>query len=161
MPESVHETSHTLVYPDRIPPAAVILTALGFVPFAALAMGTVFLPEEHRQPALQFQHLYGAVILSFLGGIYWGWEMAICYAQTRPVSSARLLIGILPPLFGWLALLLPGTLPSFALAACFCILLAYDLWRTTQHQVPRWYPALRIPITVVVVTSLLLPAVLR
>ncbi len=160
MPESAHATTHTLVFPDRIPPAIRFLTALGFVPFVVLAMAAAFLPPEYQPLTLKLQHLFGAVILSFLGGIYWGWELAICYAQTQAVSTPRLIIGILPPIFGWLSLLLPVTLAGLALAGCFAALLAYDLWRTNHHLAPRWYPNVRIPVTVVVITSLIIPAAL-
>ncbi|WP_168206441.1 DUF3429 domain-containing protein [Labrenzia sp. PHM005] len=157
MPKNLNLTSEQIIYPDRIPFTVGFLTGLGLVPFAALALGAVFLPPDSQQSALHAQQLYGAVILSFLGGIYWGWELAVAYVQTRPVSSTRLIIGVLPSVFGWFALLLPGVYPALALSACFCGCLAYDLWRTNRHLAPRWYPALRIPVTVAVLVALITP----
>ncbi|WP_420410913.1 DUF3429 domain-containing protein [Roseibium sp.] len=157
MPNNINITSEQIIYPDRIPFAVGFLTGFGLVPFVVLALAAVFLPADSQPTALHAQQLYGAVILSFLGGIYWGWELAIAYVQTKPVSSTRLVIGVLPSIFGWFALLLPGIYPAFALSACFCGCLGYDLWRTNRHLAPRWYPALRIPVTVAVLVALITP----
>ena len=46
---------------------------------------------------------YGAVILSFLGAVHWG----LLLRQPGAAAQARLAIGVLPSLAGWVALLLP------------------------------------------------------
>jgi len=160
MPERVHATPHHLVHPARIPPAISLLTVLGFIPFMALAIAAIILGPEHRPFALFAQHGYGAVILSFLGGVYWGWEICTTYLNSRPISVVRLGIGVLPPIIGWISLLLPAVYTAAALSLSFGLCLGYDLWRTDRHLAPRWYPALRIPVTVAVVTALLAPVIL-
>lgn len=144
---------------DRVPLAVIALTAAGFLPFAALAAASVQLAPGEQHLAVQAQHIYGAVILSFLGGIYWGWEFA---TQDRdPVSGVRLSIGVIPSILAWAAVLLPTTgQSSIALALCFVSVLAYDIWRARNAQAPAWYPQLRVPITIAVVLALLLPLVM-
>ena len=49
---------------------------------------------------------YAAVTLAFAGGVHWGFELQSGH-QEAFVQRARLGLGILPPLAGWIALLLP------------------------------------------------------
>ena len=160
MTETANESPYRFRHPVHIPPTVRLLTALGILPFLALALAAIFLAPEDRPGMLFAQHAYGAVILSFLGGIHWGWELSASYGQSRPVTAVRLWIGILPALFGWLALLLPGDNPAVVLSLCFGLVLGCDIWRSGQNLAPPWYPALRIPVTVGVVASLVAPAVL-
>ncbi|MGS4884328.1 DUF3429 domain-containing protein [Roseibium sp. MB-4] len=157
MANSAEATTRPIVSHDDVPLTVFLLTAAGFLPFGALSFGAVFLPAEAQAWILPAQHAYAAVILSFLGGIYWGWEFAMTFVQSRPVSPVRLVIGVLPSIFGWLALFLSGIWTALALTACFLTWLGYDLWRTQSHSAPRWYPKLRIPVTVAVVVSLIAP----
>lgn len=147
--------------PAQIPLPVIALTAAGFLPFAFLALGSMFLPPDGHLLALQAQHIYGAVILSFLGGIYWGWEFADHAANARPVSAMRLIIGVVPSILGWALVLLPGVAAGIGLAICFLGVLSYDIWRTRNRQAPAWYPQLRIPVSIAVALSLLLPVIAR
>ena len=47
---------------------------LGLIPFVSLAAAAVFAPTSLRGLASDALLAYGATILSFLGGIYWGWR---------------------------------------------------------------------------------------
>lgn len=49
---------------------------------------------------------YAAVALTFVGGIQWGFELSSRHPDAV-VHRARLGLGILPMLVGWVALLLP------------------------------------------------------
>ena len=55
-----------------IPPAAKLLGYAGVLPFAALGLAHFFAGGAVSAHALQGFLSYGAVILSFLGGIRWG-----------------------------------------------------------------------------------------
>ncbi len=140
----------------RPPPAAVWLTAAGVIPFAALAGGLV-LDLQNLPLTVAEMHLalrgYGAVILSFLGGILWG--MTIVSGRPAPERAGGLLVlSTVPPLFGWAALLLPAESGLLLLIACFPAMLAVD-WRTAAAGIaPAWYPKLRAPVTVAVVICL-------
>jgi hypothetical protein len=94
---------------------------------------------------------YGAVILSFMGGVHWGLGMA----AARP-SFLRYGASVVPALLAWLALLLAGRPGFVLLAASFASLLAYDLGAVRAGEAPAWYPALRWPLTLVVCAALVL-----
>ncbi|WP_077037440.1 DUF3429 domain-containing protein [Pelomonas sp. KK5] len=46
---------------------------------------------------------YAALVISFLGGIYWG----LAARQTAPVSSRPFVIGVLPSVVAWIGVLMP------------------------------------------------------
>ena len=139
----------------RVPPAAAWLGAAGILPFAFLAGASVFLDGPLQEKVILALAAYGAVILSFLGGVHWG--LAIGDAGTaheESVTYRRLTISVVPSLVAWCALLLPtgATLP--VLAAAFAAMLAVD-WRLAgKAEAPSWYPKLRWPLSAAVVVSL-------
>ena len=97
---------------------------------------------------------YGAVILSFMGGVHWGWAMA----ADEP-SYARLGTSVLPSLLGWVGLLVGGTLGFIILAVSFAALLWLDLQAIAEGRAAPWYRTLRWPLTLIVVASLLFAAI--
>ena len=146
--------SHT-----QVPAAAKWLGALGAIPFVFLAVAAPFLEASVQERAHFALVAYGAVILSFLGGIHWG--LAIANAgrvQGNGTAFARLGVSVVPSLVGWSALLSSGPMSLFVLAAAFSGLLLLDWHASRQAQTPAWYPKLRWPLTVVVVASLMLAA---
>ena len=142
----------------RVPLAAAWLGGLGAVPFVALAAAVALLDGPPRGLAVQALAGYGAVILSFLGGIHWGLAVAPAVGANGSGLNARLAGSILPSLAGWTALLVPSTIGLFAMAAAFAGMLGFDLLATRAGEAPAWYPRLRIPLTLAVVGSLLLAA---
>jgi len=133
----------------NIPTAALVLGAAGALPFIAAAAGALIL-DAGRGPALLALLTYGAVILSFLGGIRWG--MAIARAGSD--TALNLSISIVPAVVAWGALLLPPQAGMLTLAAAFVVMLILDILAARLGQAPSWYPRLRIPLTVVVVAAL-------
>lgn len=133
-----------------VPPVAAALGYAGAIPFlgGAAAVSLALLPPG---PLLA----YGAVILAFMGGIHWGLGMPGALPDGR-----RLGLSVVPALLGWAALLLGGRLGLLLLAAAFLGLLAVDLATTLSAVAPPWYPRLRLPLTALVVASLLLAAAL-
>ena len=140
----------------RMPQAAAWLGAGGLIPFVGLAAAAHLLEGEQGLFALQALVAYGAVILSFLGGIIWGLGIAgFGEDADRPQEALRLTVSVLPSLLGWLALLFAPITGLWLLAACFVMVLFVDLAMTRRGMAPRWYPALRWRLTAVVVPSLL------
>ena len=137
----------------RIPAAALTLGLAGLVPFAACAVAQILdlpqLPAVHAQ----FMGLaYGAVILSFLGGIRWGHAMG----NAGHCRTALELGGsVLPALAGWAALLLPPVPALSLLAAGFLVQALWDVIATDSGLLPRWFGKLRMILTVGAVLSLL------
>jgi hypothetical protein len=93
---------------------------------------------------------YGAVILSFLGGVRWG--LAIIEPNHADLFSP-LCISVLPSLLGWLALLISDSAGLLLLALGFFALLLADLRLPTA---PPWYGTLRLPLSVGAIGALLL-----
>ena len=142
-----------------VPMACRWLGGLGALPFVGLAVGSFWLdglPQAYTVFALT---AYGAVILSFLGGIQWGLAVAdYGAAQGRGASYRRLTISVVPSLIAWWALLLTGPTALLVLACSFALMLALDWTATRSGEAPDWYPRLRLPLTACVVACLALGA---
>ena len=143
----------------RVPPAAQWLGALGAVPFVSLAIASPLMEGTLQAQASFALAAYGAVILSFLGGISWG--LAIAGFGSAPYDEAsysRLILSVIPSLIGWGALFLPVSAGLLVLAAAFAAMLWVDVQASRKREAPAWYPRLRRPLTTVVVASLILGA---
>lgn len=79
----------------------------GLLPFAAGAFAVV---TQQGEWALQALIAYGACILSFLGAVHWGWVLGPDGVAAKPgLPVARtLVLGVVPSLVAWVALLLPA-----------------------------------------------------
>ena len=144
----------------RVPASAAWLGGLGALPFLGLAGAAAFLSGPHRLLASQALEAYGAVILSFLGGVHWGLAMGTHEGQTDSGKLApRLLLSVVPSLVGWLAVLVGGSPGLAILAAGVAAMLFVDLRATRLGHAPPWYPKLRIPLSLVVIASLLVGAI--
>jgi hypothetical protein len=144
----------------QVPPAAKWLGASGVIPFITLALAVAFFEGRERETAYFALAAYGAVILSFLGGIHWG--LAVADGNRQPGEGAtfvRLAGSVVPSLIGWGALFLSKPTGLIVLAAAFAGMLLFDCRASRKAHAPLWYPALRWPLTIAVVTSLLLAAV--
>jgi Protein of unknown function (DUF3429) len=127
------------------------LALAGFVPFAVLTFWLYGIAPDHpwRQGTIVVLTAYGAVILSFLGGIRWG----IALTGHDRESRRDLMLGIVPPLLGWSAVLVPPPLTFVLLAVAFAAQGAWDSLTLTP-AVPAWFRRLRIQMTVLVVAAL-------
>jgi len=97
---------------------------------------------------------YAAVIASFLGAVHWG----VLDGRHDPRRHARLRWGIMPALIGWTLLAIPVKPALLGYAALFALILIVD--RRFLPLLDDTYRELRTQLTVVVVISLLLAAVL-
>jgi hypothetical protein len=149
--------------PDRsgkpgaaMPPVGALLFGVaGLIPFVALAAGIAFhlgiVPV--LTAALQF---YGAIVLSFLGGIRWG----LTINATRPHSSLfEYGISILPPLVGWGAIFLSSLQMSYGvLAGAIVLWFALEVLFPPPVFLPFWYGRLRGALTFGAALSLIAAA---
>lgn len=137
-----------------VPLPAKWLGGTGVLPFVAAALIAVFGPQAWSTWAAYALAVYGAVILSFLGGIQWGLTMG---REGSPnLSATRLGLSVVPSLIGWVALLMPVFPGLLVLAAAFALVLYLDLQASMRGEAPAWYPKLRIPLSIAVMGSLLL-----
>ncbi len=158
--EAVHGSGAARTARGPVPSAAQWLGALGAVPFVALAVMALFVdgaPSTRVSVALS---AYGAVILSFLGGIRWGLAVAGFGVEGgEGASFGRLGLSVLPSLVAWVALLIPAPGRLLLLAAAFAAMLWLDVRASRQGIAPVWYPRLRWPLTTTVVAALVLAAI--
>ncbi|MEI7783796.1 MAG: DUF3429 domain-containing protein, partial [Betaproteobacteria bacterium] len=115
---SVNGSAPSSAWASQPPTLAWILGLAGLIPFVLCAALQWYSLPGWRMLAGTALLAYGAVIVSFLGGIHWGLAM-----RASPVPIARLLWGVLPSLLGWLAVLLDSPwgqcLLVLSLLACF------------------------------------------
>ncbi|QKE65699.1 DUF3429 domain-containing protein [Aquipseudomonas campi] len=112
--------------------------------------------RTNREQTLEALLDYAAVILAFMGAIHWG--LAMRAEQQETAARLQLGLSVIPPLLGWLAIAgnLPYGLALPLLLLCFGALYLADLRAVSLGLAPRWYPALRWPLTLIVCGSLLL-----
>ncbi len=131
---------------ERMPPAARRLGFLGLLPFfgPALALLLLDLDADAHAFLVRFALGYGAVILSFLGGVRWG------QALGAPAARAHVLflISILPALGAWVAVMLPPRIAFEVLCMAFILQGIWDIVDARRGILPGWYGRLRLELTI-------------
>jgi len=125
--------------------------ALPFVCFAVLAHQPVFISAQTAIFALLS---YGAVILSFLGGLHWGRIMVSQSLSAVFSGGSALIYSVLLSLGGWTALLMPEHTAALFLAACFAGALFVDLRLVTTGVWPAFLYRLRLHLSLAAVVCL-------
>lgn len=133
---------------------AVLLGAAGLLPFVVLAIWLGGIPVDHvwRGTTILLLSGYAAVALSFLGGMRWGLAVTGHGADTR----RDIAISVVPPLLGWLALVLPPHLAFVLLAVAFAAQGAWDALAGQTGILPLWFVRLRMQLTIVVVIAMVI-----
>ncbi len=136
----------------RIPRSALVLGLGGLVPFVLCALAIL---TGVRVPVLSDPVMallaYGAVILSFLGGVRWGFALRIA---DEGLQARAMLLSVVPAVVAWLLLLPPSLLGLILLPVLFVLLWLADE-QMPRIGVPHWYVRLRRLLTAVVVLSLM------
>ena len=135
--------------PLTIPKSGFWLGYMGLSPFLAGAVWVITPGLPLKAIALEALILYGAVILSFLGGVRWG--LAIAKMNTK--LARPLIFSVIPSLLGWVAALLEPRAGLLILALAFSSLYVAD---SRLSLAPDWYKSLRLPLTAGAVMALLL-----
>lgn len=137
-----------------------VLGYLGLLPFVGALLAMLVLPLALRQFALLGMMTYGAVVLSFIGAVHWGWTLAM--RAERP--GRRLAISVLPALVGWAAVPATALVPTFmgigVLMAAFVLWYAYERLGDAWTEFPTWYRALRTQLTAGVLVLLAIALVI-
>lgn len=141
-----------------VPSSALWLGAFGAIPFLCLAGATPFLSGPAKLLAAHALAAYGAVILSFLGGVHWGLAVGSEHGSRRGKLSARLAVSVIPSLVAWAGLLIGESMGLFILATAFAAMLLVDVRAARLGEAPPWYPRLRIPLSLIVIAALLVGA---
>jgi hypothetical protein len=137
---------------QALPAWAKPLGYAGLVPFAACALVMLVLPDAGTRDAAGRALLgYGAVILSFLGGVHWG---LVLRGASPERAGGLLAAGVLPSLAGWVALLLPFEPAAAVLVGGFGLFWLYEHRVLGTAVLPPGYLALRRWLTLGVVASM-------
>jgi hypothetical protein len=148
---------------------AIFLSVAGLLPF--LLAGAVVLLDPLDTPiAIQVLISYGAVILSFVGAVHWGFALrdtahplpdTVMSPTMLGYERQLLLFGVIPALIGWVALLAMIHFAAPALAV-FLLLIGFFLTIVAEtigkgrNIVAGNYLALRWAVSIVVMLILLL-----
>jgi len=137
--------------------AASRLGLFGLVPFVGLAAAAVVSPVEYKAIAAHALLAYGATILAFLGGIFWGGVLA---KPALPVGERVwfVCIGVIPQLLGWIALLVPTPLGHALTAAGLIALVALDRTAVRAGLAPVWFLSLRWKLSLAAAIAMILGA---
>ena len=108
-------------------------------------------PAEWREAALAIAFAYAALILSFLGGMWWGIAAAAPAAQRRRTLGWLWIAAVLPSLVA-LACFLPWALgwewpePSLVMLGG-ALLVSLGVDAKLGALAPRWWMTLRVPLS--------------
>uniref|UniRef100_G1KRH1 Transmembrane protein 69 n=1 Tax=Anolis carolinensis TaxID=28377 RepID=G1KRH1_ANOCA len=133
------------------PKAAFYLGFAGLIPFVSIPLFMSM--QEAYYPELAFAQIaYGASILSFLGGIRWGFTLP--EGSPEKPDWFTLSNSVVPSLLAWFALLFKDetTVAGTMVIVGLGIALHYDLALFPTY--PRWFKALRAVLTIIAVGSL-------
>lgn len=176
--ESIHSSSHRLKkrQPEEAPPReldlvrydlkvlrnapkpALYLGFSGLVPFISAPL--IMAATETYIPELAYaQVVYGASIVSFLGGARWGF--ALPEGSPAKPDWLNLANSVVPSLIAWVALLFSHNIIQSAMMVIMGlgISLHYDLALLPTY--PSWFKALRTILTAVAFLSLVATIVLK
>ena len=141
---------------EQIKNLAFLLGFLGLIPFI-ISFLSYLLNLENKFIFLNIPNLYGSIILSFLGSVYWG---ALLKSNLNDFNKNKLNIlifiwSIIPSLMGFLVLLLERQLGLIILSICFIICHIIDEKLSGYNFFPQWYIKLRRILSLSVVTLII------
>lgn len=164
---------------NSVPREAYALGLSGTLPYLATSLSTVYLswninaewpagsqllnsilinPETaaHWLQVLEpIQVGYGAVIISFLGAIHWGLELAE-KNPSYPRTTTRYAIGVLAPAVAWPTIFMPIEWALTTQFTAFLALYFTDSRVTVKGWVPAWYATYRFVLTAIVGVAIFL-----
>lgn len=138
----------------RAAATAWFLAGVGALPFVVMALAQVLMPgfaTAYLGGETAFL-AYGAVILSFMGGVRWG---AALSPAALPVAGERMILSVAPSLAAWLALLIERPWSLLLLLAGFALQGAWDIMSARKGDLPPWFGRLRLVISAIVAASIL------
>lgn len=139
-----------------LPPHVAWLGYGGLLPFVALAALTAV---DAPRAALWSDALvgYGAVILSFVGALHWGFAMSL--PTLDPGLRRRVFVwSVVPALLAWPATMLAGSVASLILVVGFVLHFVQDRRLAGRAMLAAWYLPLRWRLSVVASLCLLVNA---
>jgi hypothetical protein len=135
--------------PPHIPSAPLWLGLAALCPLLGAAVLTLTVDPALSRTALISFCIYAAAMLSFLGGVRWGLEIA---RQPEAPSPARLAYATAPSIGGWALALSIVDEPRIAggamiFSGLFAVQYVWDRASAQEGLAPGWYPMLREVLT--------------
>ncbi len=147
-----------------MPVLAILLSVVGLIPFIVCGLAALGPDPATSERTLTALIGYAAVTLAFAGGVHWGFELH-SHQQDAFVQRARLGLGIVAPLVGWLALLLPLVVAPWVallvLIAAYIGAILLEQQAGRRNLLPPRYLWLRWAFTVVAVAMMVTVLTLR
>ncbi|CBQ70007.1 conserved hypothetical protein [Sporisorium reilianum SRZ2] len=156
---------------QAVPQPALLWGSAGVIPYVSTAGASIWLARKEHLVGLgldksmdsetasalllhaqNIQVGFGAVLLSFLGAIHWGFEFSKYGGR---IGNARYAIGVLPLILGWPTTLLAPQMALIAQWASFVAVWFIDLRATSAGWVPKWYSTYRFWLTLAVGSSII------
>ena len=132
------------------PAAPLALGLSGLIPFLYPPLS--MMSQGAFDSSLMFAHLtYGATILSFIGGLRWGYCLSA--SSKTPPNWLYLGYSVTPQLTGWAALLMPTTPGVLTLIIALTLSAVADI---SMPGYPSWFISMRVILTTGAVLSLIL-----
>jgi hypothetical protein len=141
---------------DITPKGPWVLGLLGLIPFYAALAGGQFAPAPYDGVSITAFFTYGALILSFLGGTRWGFEVG-----SRPDGPSTVTLGfsVIPSLAALVAANSQYVSPILGLGilmAGFVIMWLWDYGTSggSTRRWPLWYRPLRTVLSLGAITAI-------
>ena len=149
-----------MIHERKIPRAPLALGVAGLAPFWILTLALVTgVGFGYDRASIAFAlAAYGAVILSFTGGIRWG--IAVTAEEQEP-ATREYAISVIPSLLGWAALLLPAEWQLGTLAALVIAVGLFDYGMVCRETAPEWFGRLRLILAGGAGAALIIAAIAR
>lgn len=134
-----------------VPPLPRWLGLAGLLPQWALLLALLIGPEEWRPVLLALGWAYGALIFSFLGGLWWG-IAAARHGRGKAVPHWLWCVAVVPSLLALLTFLpqaLTGEWSGTMLVTLGIFILVSLLIdrQMPRHGAPPWWMGLRVPLS--------------
>ena len=144
--------------PDTLPGSVARLGYGGLLPFLGTALA-IFVDPHHADLWSDALMAYGAVILSFVGALHWGFAMNLPGLDAG-ARKACFIWSTVPALMAWPATLLVPLDAGLLLVTGFLLHYWQDRRLAARASLPGWYLPLRLRLTGVACASLLVGAFL-
>jgi hypothetical protein len=115
-------------------------------------LGIAGLRLQDDERFLRVGLLYGAVILSFMGGVQWGFAM---HVRDGDGAVGRLIWSVVPSLMAWAAVMADPLIGPLGLAGGLFLTWLYEQRAVLRKSLPDWYRSLRHLLTVVAMLCML------
>ncbi|EPQ27301.1 uncharacterized protein PFL1_06890 [Pseudozyma flocculosa PF-1] len=156
---------------QAVPRPALLWGGAGAIPYVTTAGASIWLARQEHLVNLGYDKTmdsetasalllhaqniqvgFGAVLLSFLGAVHWGFEFSKYGGE---LGNRRYAVGVLPVVLAWPTLLLAPQMALIAQWASFVAMWFVDLRATNDGWVPKWYSTYRFWLTLAVGSSII------